>query len=157
MELLLAGRLDAACLPEPLLSVAASKGAALLAKSDDSGLGAGVIAFSAAAIDGRLADIAGLYRAYWRAARRIDAAPDSYRGFLVDKAGFPAPIRDSYAFVVYRKPRLPSAADLAAVLDWMKARGLIKSDPGIGSDGTGLVDAAGLVDARVLAEASKGW
>jgi NitT/TauT family transport system substrate-binding protein len=151
MELLLAGRLDAACLPEPLLSVAVSKGASLLASSDDSGLGAGVIAFSQAAIEGRLADIASLYRAYWRAARKIDAAPDSYRGFLVDKAGFPVQIRDSYAFVVYRKPRLPSESDLRAVLAWMREKGLLDRETGIRPDGSGLVDA------RVLAEASRGW
>jgi NitT/TauT family transport system substrate-binding protein len=147
MELLLAGRLDAACLPEPLLSVARARGGRVLTASDDAGLGAGVIAFSGAALEGRLADIAAFYRAYKRAADRIDSGPDSYRNFLVDGARFPAEVRDSFTFVVYRTPRQPSAADLASVLSWMKAKGLLKRD----------IESGLLVDGRPLAEASKGW
>jgi NitT/TauT family transport system substrate-binding protein len=147
MELLLAGQLDAACLPEPLLSVARAKGARLLASSDDAGLGAGVIAFSGAARSGRLADLAAFYRAYWKAASEIDARPDAYRAFLVDKAGFPAEVRDSFRFVAYKKPRLPSAADLAAVLSWMRAKGILARD----------LDPLSLADGRAIAEAAKGW
>jgi NitT/TauT family transport system substrate-binding protein len=147
MELLLAGQLAAACLPEPLLSVARAKGASLLATSDDAGLGAGVIVFSKTVIDDRLADIAAFYRAYWKAARAIDTVPDSYRGFLVDKAGFPAEVRDSFRFVVYKKPRLPSEADLSAVLGWMAAKGLLKNDLAAGA----------LIDGRAIAEAAKEW
>lgn len=147
MELLLAGRLDAACLPEPLLSVARAKGAALLAASDDLGFGAGAIVFSSAALADRLPDIAAFYRSYWRAASKLDAAPDAYRPFLVDKAGFPAEVRDSFRFVVYKKPRLPSDADIAAVLSWMKARGLLAKE----------ISPNSLVDGRPIATASAGW
>jgi NitT/TauT family transport system substrate-binding protein len=151
MELLLAGRLEAACLPEPLLSVAVAKGARLLAASDDAvpgqGLHAGVIVFSKAVLDRRLTDIAAFFRAYKRAAERIDAAPDSYRPFLVDRALFPAEVRDSFTFVTYEKPRLPSTADIGAVLAWMRAKGLLKKE----------LEADLLVDGRPIAEASKGW
>jgi NitT/TauT family transport system substrate-binding protein len=147
MELLLAGQLDAACLPEPLLSVARAKGAALLAASDDEGLGAGVIVFSRAALEGRLHDIAAFYRAYWKAASEVDAKPDSYRSFLVDKAGFPAEVRDSFRFIAYKKPRLPATADLDAVIAWMRAKGLLAKD----------IDPRSLVDGRAIAEAAEGW
>jgi NitT/TauT family transport system substrate-binding protein len=147
MELLLADKLDAACLPEPLLSVARAKGALLLSSSDDSGLGAGVIAFSAATRESRLPELAAFYRAYWKAASKIDAAPDSYRPFLAGKAGFPAEAAGSFRFVVYKKPRLPSEADLSAVLSWMKERGILAKD----------LDARELVDGRALDEAAKAW
>jgi NitT/TauT family transport system substrate-binding protein len=147
MELLLAGQLEAACLPEPLLTVARAKGARILESSDDSGLRAGVLVFSKAAREGRLADIAAFYRGYKRAADRIDAAPDSYRGFLVDKALFPAEVRDSFRFVDYKKPRLPSEADVVAVLEWMKAKGLLKKE----------LSPSVLLDGRPIAEAAKGW
>ncbi len=147
MELLLAGKLDAACLPEPLLSVARAKGARLLEASDDSGLHAGVIVFSLATLEDRLGEIAAFYRAYKRAAEEIDAAPESYRSFLVDKAGFPPEARDAFAFVLYKKPRLPSDADVGAVLSWMRAKGLLKRELAAGI----------LLDPRALAEASKGW
>jgi NitT/TauT family transport system substrate-binding protein len=151
MELLLAGRLDAACLPEPLLSVAVAKGARLLAASDDVvhglDLHAGVIVFPKAVLDGRLADVVAFYRAYKRAAEKIDAAPDSYRPFLVDKALFPAEVRDSFTFVVYENPRLPSPVDIGAALAWMRAKGLLKQE----------LKSALLVDGRPIAEASKEW
>jgi NitT/TauT family transport system substrate-binding protein len=151
MELLLAGKLDAACLPEPLLSVARAKGARLLASSDDAasgrGLGAGVIAFAGAARAERLPELAAFYRAYWKAASKIDAEPDSYRPFLVDKAGFPAEARESFRFVAYRQPRLPSESDLSAALEWMKRTGILKKD----------LDARELVDGRAIAEAAKAW
>jgi len=149
MELLLAGKLDAACLPEPLLSVARAKGALLLASSDDaaSGLGAGVIAFAGAARAGRLPELAAFYRAYWKAASRINAEPDSYRPFLVGKAGFPAEARESFRFVAYGKPRLPSETELSAALEWMKRTGILKKD----------LDARELVDGRAIVEAAKAW
>jgi NitT/TauT family transport system substrate-binding protein len=147
MELLLAGKLDAACLPEPLLSVARAKGAVLLASSDDAGLGAGVIAFSAAARRDRLAGIAAFYRAYWKAASKIDERPDSYRAFLVEKAGFPAEAAGSFRFVLYKKPRLPAEADSASVLAWMRRTGILKAD----------LDPRDLVDGRALDEAAKAW
>jgi NitT/TauT family transport system substrate-binding protein len=147
MELLLAGQLEAACLPEPLLSVATAKGARLLAASDDAGLHAGVIAFSKAALDSRLPDIAAFYRGYWRAARAIDAKPDAYRGFLVEKAGFPAEVRDAFRFVNYRQPRLPSQDDVASVVSWLMEKGLLAQEP----------SPAALVDGRPLAMAASGW
>jgi NitT/TauT family transport system substrate-binding protein len=147
MELLLAGKLDAACLPEPLLSVARAKGARLIAASDDAGLSAGVIAFSGAARLGRKAEIAAFYRAYWKAASKIDAAPDSYRPFLAGKAGFPAEAAGSFRFVVYRKPHLPSEAEVSAVLAWMKRTGILSKD----------LKPRELLDGRLLDEASKAW
>jgi NitT/TauT family transport system substrate-binding protein len=161
MELLLAGQLEAACLPEPLLSVARAKGARLIAASDDfasaldrgTGFGAGVIVFAKPALDDRLADIAAFYRGYARAAAAIDAKSDSYRDFLVAKAGFPAEVRDSFSFVDYRKPRLPKSADIESVLSWMRAKGLLTKELPSG----GAIGERDLVDGRALAEAAKGW
>jgi NitT/TauT family transport system substrate-binding protein len=143
LELLLSGRLKAACLPEPLLSVARAKGATLVAASDDAGLGAGVLLFSGRAIDERLGEIRAFYRAYAKAAARLDADPERYRSFLVERARFPAEARDSFAFVRYAPPRLPSASDISSVLSWMRAKGMLAK----------ALDPASLVDGRAIAEA----
>ncbi len=143
MELLLSGQLAAACLPEPLLTAARAKGATLVAASDDAGLHAGVLIFSKAALDGRGPEVAAFYRAYWKAAQAINANNDAYRGFLVEKAGFPEELRQSYRFVRYEKPRLPSEKDVNAVLDWMRWKGILKAD----------IEPAALLDGRALV----GW
>lgn len=125
MEMLLAGQIDAAGLPEPLLTAALARGATLVATTDGYGIDAGVILFSKAVLDSRLGDVKKLYKAYVAATEAIGANPDAYRSFLVEKASFPLEVRDAYNFVAYRKPTQPATAQLEAVIAWLKARGLL--------------------------------
>jgi len=141
MELLLSGQLKAACLPEPFLTVARAKGATLIAASDDAGLRAGVLLFSGKVLDARLAEVSAFYRAYWKAASAINSDADSYRPFLVAKAGFPEEARASFRFVRYAPPRLPTEADVASVLAWMRAKGVL----------TAALSPAALLDGRAIA------
>ncbi len=143
MELLLAGQLKAACLPEPLLTAARMRGAPLIAASDDAGLHAGVLLFSKAVLDGRGSEVAAFFRAYWKAAQAINANNEAYRDFLVDKAGFPEETRASYKFVRYERPRLPAEKDISDVLAWMRLKGIL----------TARIEPASLLDGRALT----GW
>lgn len=143
MEMLLAGQVDAAGLPEPFLSVAIARGATMVASSDKSGLDAAVVVFSRRFLDSHMADVKKMYHAYDDARQRINAKPDEYRPFLVQKASFPEEVRWSYQFVTYRKPSLPAPSQVEAVIEWLEARKLLTSE----------VIARNLVDERVLA----GW
>jgi NitT/TauT family transport system substrate-binding protein len=127
LEMLLAGQLKAACLPEPLLSAAVARGAHLLRASDDAGLGAGVLLFTKKALDEKLPEIKAFYRAYAAAVLAIDADNDAYRPFLAQKLDFPANLTGTYRFVKYQKPRLPQAGDLSKALDWLSSKGLLKA------------------------------
>jgi NitT/TauT family transport system substrate-binding protein len=146
LELLISGQLKAACLPEPLLTAAAGRGATIVAKSDDLGLKAGVLLFTKRALDERLPEIKAFYRAYAAAAAAINANNDKYRPFLVEKVAFPAAVRDAYRFVSYKKPRLPETADVEKVLSWMKAKGILKAD----------IAASSLLDGRAIAGMAAG-
>ena len=141
LELVLSGQLDAACLPEPLLTAAVGRGAKLLAKSDDLGLKAGIMLFSKKSLDAKLPQIQAFYRAYAAAAAAINADNGKYRPFLVEKVSFPASVKDSYIFVNYKLPRLPEIADVEKVIVWMKSRGILKAD----------ISAAALLDSRAIA------
>jgi NitT/TauT family transport system substrate-binding protein len=141
MELLLAGQLGGAGLPEPLLSVAAARGAAIVATTDDFDIDAGIIMFSKPFIDARLEDIQKLYQVYAEAGARINADPDSYRAFLVEKASFPEEVRFAFRFVEYRTPRLPEPAQVEAALDWLRAKDLLKAE----------LSPADLLDGRAVA------
>jgi len=125
MELLLSSALKAACLPEPLLSAAQVRGAKLVAASDDFGLHAGVILFNKKVIDTRLSDLKAFYRAYTKAALAINTNQEKYRSFLVEKALFPIEVKNSYKFVLYAIPRLPSSEDADAVFTWMRKQKLL--------------------------------
>ncbi len=141
MEMLLAGQVDAAGLPEPLLTAALQRGATLVGTTDEFGIDAAVMLFSKAVLDTRLSDVKKLYKAYAIAAARIGANEDSYRSFLVDKAAFPVEVRDAYRFVEYRTPTLPDTAQIESALDWLTSRGLL----------TKKLSASDLVDGRAVA------
>ncbi len=140
LEMVLAGQISAAGMPEPFPTVARTRGASILAATDDRGLGAGVLVFSASALAAKLDSIRLLYRAYWTAAQKINANPDAYRGLLVDKAGFSSDAAKEFVFVVYKKPRLPSLEDMRKAQSWLTAKGLLKSQ----------MDPAGLLDPRAV-------
>lgn len=125
LELVLSGGIDGAGLPEPLLTAAVARGAVLVASTEESHIDAGVVLFSKRTMDRRLEELRAFYRAYAAACARINGRQDAYRAYLVEKAGFPVEIRDSYRFVRYLSPALPETAQVQGVLDWLKKRGLL--------------------------------
>jgi NitT/TauT family transport system substrate-binding protein len=142
VEMVLNGQIDAASLPEPLLTAAVARGAVLLATTDTLGIDAGILLFSKKTLDTRLEDVKRFYRAYDKAARKINADNDAYRNFLVREAAFPEAIRTVYRFVTYRKPSLPATAQIEQVFRWLQDRKLLEKP----------LRAADLVDGRAIAE-----
>jgi NitT/TauT family transport system substrate-binding protein len=142
LEMVLEGRIEGASLPEPLLTAAAAQGALLLSTTDSTGIDAGILLFSKKVLDERLDAVKAFYRAYYRAAQKINANPDAYREYLVEKAAFPAAVKDTYRFVRYRKPALPDNSQIEEALSWLKGRGLLKAD----------VKPGDLVDSRAISE-----
>jgi len=141
LEMLLAGQIDAAGLPEPMLTAAVARGARLVGTTDQFQIDAAVLLFSKAVLDSRLDDVRRFYRAYVDATGKIEADPNAWRSFLVEKAAFPVEVKDAYRFVHYRNPTLPSADQISRVLAWLKARGLLSKD----------IDPADLTDGRAIA------
>lgn len=141
LESMLAGQTTAAGMPEPFLTTARIRGAKVIASTDDYGLGVGVLAFSSGFLSTRTNDVEKLYKAYWKAAQRINADPDAYRSLLVRKAGFSEEASKAYRFVVYKEPRLPGMDDMVKAAAWLSAKGLLKNP----------IDAASLLDGRAIA------
>jgi NitT/TauT family transport system substrate-binding protein len=128
LEMLLNGQIDAASLPEPLLTAAVEQGATLLSTTDALGVDAGILLFSKKVLDTRLEDVKRFYRAYYKAALKINSDPDAYRSFLVEKAAFPEAVKNAYRFVHYRKPALPDKAQIESALAWLKAHKVLEKD-----------------------------
>jgi NitT/TauT family transport system substrate-binding protein len=128
LEMLLTGAIEAASLPEPLLTAAVFQGAVLLSSTDTSGIDAGVMLFSKKTLDTRLDSVKAFYRAYYRAALQINGDADACRDYLVEQAGFPEAVKDAYSFVHYRKPGLPGEDQIGKALAWLKARKLLDAE-----------------------------
>ena len=112
LEMLLAGRIDAACLPEPLATVALARGAHRLADTEEMGTTPGVILFTAKALAEKSSEVARFYRAYDRAVAEINANGESYRGAIVAGCEFPPAARDLMRIPRFRglshRPKLRS-------------------------------------------------
>jgi NitT/TauT family transport system substrate-binding protein len=128
LEMVLGGQIEAVSLPEPLLTAAVAQGAVLLSTTDATGIDAGVMLFSKKVLDTRLNQVKAFYRAYYRAAQLINANPDSFRDYLVEKAAFPQAVKDAYRFVTYRKPALPDDSQIRQALNWLKTRKLLDAE-----------------------------
>jgi ABC-type nitrate/sulfonate/bicarbonate transport system substrate-binding protein len=97
----------------------------LLASTDTTEIDAGVLLFSKMILDNRLEDVKNFYRAYEKAAERINSHPDAYRQYLVEQALFPVEVKDAYRFISYRKPALPATEQIEHALSWLYARNLL--------------------------------
>jgi NitT/TauT family transport system substrate-binding protein len=132
MEMLLAGQVEAACLPEPLSTAAVQRGARLLGDSSRLGRAVGVILFTGKALCTKHAEIISFYRAYDRAVADLNADPGAFRTPVSERCGFPAGVRDSLRFPRFRASFVPTAVDVADVASWMKQKGLIDELPSWG-------------------------
>ncbi|MDZ4655117.1 MAG: ABC transporter substrate-binding protein [Coriobacteriia bacterium] len=132
-ELLMSGQLEAAALPEPLLSLAELQGARLIADDTQAeNLTQTVLGVSDKylATPGGMVTISRLLDAWDAAADIINADPNVWRTVLVDKARLPEPLKDSYKVNTYPKAAAPTAEQVEAVLVWMRANELLTTDLG---------------------------
>jgi NitT/TauT family transport system substrate-binding protein len=124
------GKIKAAALPEPLLSLAEKQGAKVLA-DDTSGENLSqtvlVVAERYTARPGGTEGVKRLLGVWDQAVDRLKADPSAWRTLLVEKARLPKPIQDSYRVNPYPKSQLPKRAEVEAVLAWMRAKGLLKT------------------------------
>lgn len=130
MQMLEEGKVKAAGMPEPLATLQMSKGAMLIASSEDIGEAPGIILFNGDAVEGKKDAIKKFYRAYNRAAAEINSNGEEHRTMLVEKSGFPEPVKDTIEFPEYRQAELPSEELVNEVIDWMVDKELIADRPG---------------------------
>jgi NitT/TauT family transport system substrate-binding protein len=131
-ELLMAGKLKAAALPEPFLTLAEQGGAPLVASdtSATANLSQTVLVFSDKYLGkpgGAEAEVAAL-KAWDIAVNDINKAPESVLALLVEKSRLPESLKGAYKVNTYPKAQLPTQAQVEAVLTWMKDKGYLKGD-----------------------------
>lgn len=130
-QLLMSGKIKAASLPEPFVSLAVRQGAQIVPGGDDTKAKSN-ISQSVLCVNREFADSAGgsaavsaLLKAWDKAVADINADPGSFRATLVSKARLPEPLSASYAVSTYPSAQAPTADEIQPVLDWMKAKGYL--------------------------------
>jgi NitT/TauT family transport system substrate-binding protein len=131
-QLLMAGKLKAAALPEPFLSLAEQGGAKLVATDTKAktNLSQTILAFSNSFLakpEGAAA-ATGVLNAWDAGAADVNADLIAARPLLAEKAKLPPALALTYQVNTYPMHQLPSEADVTAVLKWMQSKGYLKSD-----------------------------
>jgi NitT/TauT family transport system substrate-binding protein len=129
LEMLLAGRIEAACLPEPLATMASARGAHRISDTDAMGTTPGVLLFSAKALAGKQGEIRAFYRAYDEAVVETNANAEAYRAAIVAGCEFPPAVERLMKIPRFRPSFTPSAAQVQDVARWMAEKGLVAKVP----------------------------
>jgi NitT/TauT family transport system substrate-binding protein len=138
-EQLMNGNIKAAVLPDPLAQGAIAAGAQLVA--DDSkhpNLSQSVLTFTTDTLTSKPETVKKFLAAWEKAVNELNANPDKYRKLLIEQGRVPQSIQDSYKMPPFPEKGVPSEAEVADVVKWLKDKGLVTRDLGYAD----LVDAS---------------
>ena len=123
-QMLVSGQIDAALLPEPLLSLARLKGCEVLVTDTRLDLPMTVIALH----ESRADDFDGFKAAYAEAVHRINAHPEAYRKLMSSTCRVPKPLQADFPVFTYPSAlSLPSESELFSIQQWMLSQGMLTS------------------------------
>ena len=120
---------DAATLPEPLVSYAIHRGAKLILSDAtlNRGISQTVMVSSGKFIKKNPKRMTKFLDAYREAVERINAASENYRALLVETVRIPEEIAESYTIATYLQPQQYPREKFESVLIWMQSRDLIRN------------------------------
>lgn len=126
-ELLMAGQLKAALLPDPMGQAAIAAGASLIV--DDSQFpqySQSVLAFKTDSLKQKPGTIRAFLRAWNKAVADINQAPNTYRDVLIETTRVPPNIQGTYNVPHFPAGEITSEAEWNDVVDWAMSKGLLQ-------------------------------
>lgn len=126
MQMLLTDQLDAALLPEPLLSLVKLKGGSIFTTSDNLRMPLTVVCLNRAFFKDGAEPYSHFIIAYKEAVRRLTENPEDYRQLMAETCRIPKPLVSRFPIYPYPMPSLPTDAELDEVQNWMIGKGLLK-------------------------------
>ncbi len=130
MALLQSGGLEAATLPEPLASLALQQGARVII--DDTSYpqySVSAYVFDATFLKEHPQAVRAFLRAIEKASTTINADKSRWNTLLSEKKLVPPPVLESYTLPNYPSAGVPAQEQLADVVEWLNAKGLLKQAP----------------------------
>ncbi len=129
MALLSSGELAAGMMPEPLSSLLALQGAAVII--DDTShpeLSYSTIAFRKAVLDENPEAVRSFLAAIEDAVAAINADPAKYETVLIENNILPAPLQGNFPMPKFVTAGVPSQTQYADVMDWALSKGLLEDE-----------------------------
>lgn len=129
LEMLQAGKVDAAVLPDPFASIARQNGLAAVADTREFGLNLTCTVFSGSAISEKKDVIVSLIKCYNCAVDYIMShSPEDFADVLTGYAGVPADMVSVIELPEYRHAALPDSSSVEVSLDWLRSKKLVGED-----------------------------
>ena len=125
LDMLLSGQLKAACLPDPLATLAVAQGAHLIVDDTYRNISQTVLLFRKDSATKNLSGLQAVVKAYGEAGQALTKNPEKYRQLFIEKAQVPAPIKDSYQTPTFSRLQLPTEDEVNSVMQWMVNKKLL--------------------------------
>ena len=126
LEMLLAGELEAASIPEPVATVARLQGARDLVTTEVMASTPGVLVFTPKAVKEKPEALKRFYRAYNRAVEDLNAGAEKFSEVIIEKGEFPPVVAGKLNLPVYSPARVTTEEEFADVVGWMVGKGLLE-------------------------------
>ncbi|MGB3366241.1 MAG: ABC transporter substrate-binding protein [Acidaminobacteraceae bacterium] len=129
LQMLEAGKLDMALLPDPLATLSTVNGGLVLANSSDYGENIGAFVFTDKFISENGQAIKKFAIAYDKAAKFIDENENKeYIDYLISDLGFPEPVRQTLELVKFGELKIHDTETFNEVLVWLKDKKLLETE-----------------------------
>jgi NitT/TauT family transport system substrate-binding protein len=125
LQMLLSSQVPAALLPEPLASLAESKGARPLLDDKGRGLSATVLAFSEKFLRSNPQAVKAFQTAVDEASDYINRYPQKVRTIMNRECKIPEPFKDAFPIPKFPKLTAPSLKQVMDVYDWLHEKKII--------------------------------
>lgn len=125
LDMLLSDQINAACLPDPLASLAQAKGAHLIIDDTYRNISQTVFLFRTKSIQVNPEGIKAAVRVYGSAGQALSKNSDQYRSLFLEKAQIPTELKESYKTPTFSKLQLPTEEEVNSVMKWMVDKKLI--------------------------------
>ena len=125
MTLLSQGGLDAATLPEPLVTLAVSAGGRVILDDGPAEIGISVLEFTTEFLDDNRDLTKRFVRAHQKAIALVNGDRIKYQPLLAEKANLPASISTTYPVPIFPENHIPTPEDIEDAVEWMVSKGLL--------------------------------
>ena len=128
LQMLLSGQVPGALLPEPLATLAETKGAKALADDRGYGISATVLAFNTDFLNNNPAVVKTFLAAIDKASDYINRHPDEVRGIMNKACKVPEALQKSFPIPHFPKVTTPAQAQVMDVYRWLREKQIVKKD-----------------------------
>ncbi|MGO4928207.1 ABC transporter substrate-binding protein [Fundicoccus sp. Sow4_F4] len=120
IQMLLAGELDMAVLPEPMASNAQAQGLEKLLVSESDDFSPNVMIFNQATLSEEADKVAAFHQAYNAAVLAMEGQEEAVKALLLERIGLDESIQDLLVLPTYHLTRLPSEENVKAARVWLE-------------------------------------